>query len=103
MVDWRCKNKGCDIKVACLVIRFKTMRRIAHSSVSVDKEGKHPIVDVTKPRPKSDFLETGIDFDKIKKTLKEIVHHDDAEEIIVKSATASLDILGMIDDSKNPN
>ena len=70
----------------------------------MDKEGKHPIVDVMKARPNSDFLETGIDLSRIRNTLKDLMHHDDAEEIIAKSADTTLNIIGAghIDKGENP-
>ena len=70
------------------------MKKARSSSVTVDKEGKHPIVDITKARPRSDFLETGIDLSQIKDKLKDLMHHDDAEEIIAKSADSTLKVIG---------
>ena len=70
------------------------MKRAASCSVSVDKEGKHPIVDVMKERPSSDFLETGFDLKKIKETLKDLMSYDDAAEIIAKSADTSKNVIG---------
>ena len=70
------------------------MKRAVSSTVCVDREGKHPIVDVNKARPSSDFLETGIDLAKIKETLREIMHQDDAAEIIAKSADTTLNVIG---------